>query len=160
MNREDRILALTVLQKEVTATLKAEKATWTADARPEQRDAGMLGDRVVGTITRTKGRESLKVTDMGALVAWAQAHRPELLSYDPHIADDDRARLLKEVEATGDLPDGVDIVTGDPFASVRPKPDAAQAIADAIGAGAFDWTDVLAIEAPERPGTTTTTKEN
>ena len=147
MRAEDKITALTVLSKRVAEELKAAKAAWQAEARPKQRDTGMIGDRMLGTVGLTAGRESIRVTDKAALVAWAQEHRPDLLSYDPHIAEDDLKRLIREVEATGDLPDGMDLVTGEPFASVRLERDAARVIEDAVAAGAVSWSDVLAVEA-------------
>ncbi len=147
MRTEDKITALTVLSKRVAEELKAAKAAWQAEARPKQRDTGMIGDRMLGTVGLTAGRESIRVTDKAALVAWAQEHRPDLLSYDPHIAEDDLKRLIREVEATGDLPDGMDLVTGEPFASVRLERDAARVIEDAVAAGSVSWSDVLAVEA-------------
>lgn len=147
MRTEDKITALTVLSKRVAEELKAAKAAWEMDARPKQRDTGMIGDRVLGTVGLTAGRESIKVTDKAALLEWAKANRPDLLSYDPHIAEDDVKRLIREVETTGDLPEGMDLVTGSPFASVRLEKDAARVIEDAVAAGAISWSDVLAVEA-------------
>lgn len=147
MRTEDKIAALTVLSKRVAEELKAAKAAWEAEARPKQRDTGMIGDRVLGTVGLTAGRESIRVTDKAALLAWAQVHRPDLLSYDPHIADDDVKRLIREVESTGDLPEGMDLVTGAPFASVRLEKDAARVIEDAVAGGSISWAEVLAVEA-------------
>lgn len=147
MRTEDRIAALTVLKKRVDEELKTAKAAWELDARPKQRGTGMIGDRVLGTVGLTAGRESIKVTDKAALVAWAQKNRPDLLSYDPHIAEEDVKRLIREVETTGDLPDGMDLVTGSPFTSVRLEKDATQVIAEAVAAGHLEWVDVLAVEA-------------
>lgn len=146
MRTEDKITALTVLSKRVAEELRAAKTAWEGQARPKQRDTGMIGDRVLGTVGLTAGRETIKVTDPAALLAWAKENRPDLLSYDPHIAEDDVKRLLREVEQTGDLPDGVDLVTGSPFASVRLEKDAARVIEDAVAAGSLTWSEVLAVE--------------
>lgn len=146
MRTEDKITALTVLSKRVAEELKAAKTAWQTEARPKQRDTGMIGDRVLGTVGLTAGRETIKVTDKAALLEWAKANRPDLLSYDPHIAEDDVKRLIREVETTGDLPDGMDLVTGEPFASVRLEKDAAQVIEEAVAAGSVSWSEVLAVE--------------
>lgn len=146
MRTEDKITALTVLSKRVAEELKAAKTAWQAEARPKQRDTGMIGERVLGTVGLTAGREAIKVTDKAALLEWAKANRPDLLSYDPHIAEDDVKRLIREVEVSGDLPDGMDLVTGEPFASVRLEKDAAQVIEEAVAAGSVSWPEVLAVE--------------
>lgn len=146
MRTEDKITALTVLSKRVAEELKAAKAAWQAEARPKQRDTGMIGERVLGTVGLTAGRETIKVTDKAALLEWAKANRPDLLSYDPHIAEDDVKRLIREVETTGDLPDGMGLVTGEPFASVRLEKDAPQVIEEAVAAGSVSWSEVLAVE--------------
>lgn len=146
MRTEDKITALTVLSKRVAEELKAAKTAWQAEARPKQRDTGMIGDHVLGTVGLTAGRETIKVTDKAALLEWAKANRPDLLSYDPHIAEDDVKRLIREVETTGDLPDGMDLVTGEPFASVRLEKDAARVIEEAVAAGSVSWSEVLAVE--------------
>lgn len=146
MQLQDQIVALTVLQKRVSDELKRRKAAWSESARPKQRDAAAIGDVELGTVTMTKGRLTVKVTDMGALVAWAQRERPEVLSYDPHVADADLARLKREVEATGELLPGFDIVEGSPYPSVRLEKDAARVIEDAVRSGEITWGSVLEVE--------------
>lgn len=147
---QDQIAALTVLQKRVKAELDARRDDWAKGARINQRDAAMVGEESLGTVSLGKPRVTLTVNDKDALIEWAMRERPELLSYDPHIAAADMDRLKKEVDVmlaeTGELPPGFELKTGDPVTTVRLAKDADQVIQEAVNSGTITWDTVLAVE--------------
>lgn len=64
-----------------------------------------------GTISRTKGRESVAVEDEKKAIAYCQEHCPDLIRTKTEI---NKTELKKHYEKTKELPDGVKIVTGAP----------------------------------------------
>ena len=147
MRLEDQVAVLTVLDKRVKAELAARKAAWAEQARPKDRDAAMLGDAELGTVTLTAGRVSWKVTDKAALVAWAVENAPHLVQFSPHIPDDTLKTLLKDpTTPDGEILPGVEQTQGAPYPSVRLSKDADRAVAEAVAGGSLSWGEVLELE--------------
>lgn len=124
-----RAIAARLLEDAVKAEGKAAKLA-IADAFAETG-----ADRVrvtdddgtdLGTVSRSRGRATAKVTDPDAFTAWVAAAHPEAIvtTVDP----DWTARLLLSCKvsgdpvdpATGEVVPGVDLVEGAPSISARP----------------------------------------
>lgn len=141
----DKLVLLSELEKRVKAAKDAAKAEWAAGARPKQRDAAALGDDELGTVTMTKGRESWRLTDEKALIAWARDNAPHLIV--ERIAEADLTALKrKPITEEGEILPGFEPVTGEPYPSIRAVPGAAALIESAVAAGALAWADVLELE--------------
>lgn len=147
MRLEDQIVALTVLQDRVKKELDARRKEWVEQARPKARDTAMIGDEVVGSVSWRAGAQRFQITDMAALVAWAQEHAPHLVSYDPTIPENHLAVLRKNpVDEHGELLPGFDVAVGDPGATVRTEKAAADVIARAVADGHLTYADMLELE--------------
>lgn len=141
----DKLVLLSELEKRVKAAKDAAKAEWAENARPKQRDAAALGDAELGTVTMTKGRESWKLTDEGALIGWAQDNAPHMLT--TRVREADLAVLKrKPITEEGEILPGFEQVTGEPYPSIRAVPGAADLIASAVQAGVLEWSEVLELE--------------
>lgn len=107
------------------------------EARREAKSAILPGDRitaslpdgtVIGSVTRskeTKGSE-WRVTDAKAFKEWVRKHRPTAIVMTEVVRSSDEASILKSIEDTGLVPDGVEAVptTTGGVISVRPDYDA------------------------------------
>lgn len=110
------------------------------------------GDRVearvnkesIGTVSVAKGRESFKVTDDAAFLAWVEEHHPTEVETVKKVRDGFRKNLGQVVKDTGEIPDGVEPVIGDPYVSVRKSADQKAAFAGLYREGYFQ--SVLELE--------------
>lgn len=90
---------------------------------------------VLGKLTITRGRESVRIIDEKAFIAWVKEHNPgEIVE---SVRESYRKALLKQVQATGELPDGVELRQGDPFPTVTLAPGATEAVLAAVRSGAI-----------------------
>ncbi len=82
-----------------------------------------------GTVTMTAGRASARVCDPQALVEWVARRHPEYVVQAVAEGFLDRllahaARVGDPVDEQGELVPGVEVVTGQPYLTVRPTPAA------------------------------------
>ena len=144
MERSDRIAALTILKDRVEAELKAEKAAWAEGARPKQRDAAMIGDAELGTVTMTAGRETWKPVDKAAVLEWAMANAEHLVQFKAHIPEDTLRQLAKNpADSNGEIIPGFERQVGAPYPSFRKAPGAEAVIAQAVRDGSLSFADML-----------------
>lgn len=147
MERSDRIAALTVLKDRVEAELKAEKAAWAENARPKQRDAALIGDAELGTLTMTAGRQSWKPVDKAAILEWAMSNAKHLVEFEAHVPEDTLRQLAKDpTTPDGEIIPGFELSEGAPYPSFRKAKTADAAIAAAVRSGELSFSDVLALE--------------
>lgn len=75
---------------------------------------GRIKDKTVrlinGTIKRIAGRDRVEVQNFDALKAWCVAAGKNLVRIKE---EPDKVEIAKHIKATGELPDGVDVVTGE-----------------------------------------------
>lgn len=83
--------------------------------------AGRVGDEVLCKVAWSKGREKLVVTDERAFVEWVKLHHPtEIVESVNPAYTAGLARVGQvAVDADGVVVDGVEVVAGEPFLSVR-----------------------------------------
>lgn len=87
----------------------------------------------VATLTLAAGRATPKVVDEQAFLAWvAEKHPGEV---EQRVRDSFRRRVLDDVEKTGEVPPGVEMVPGSPYVSCRFAPEGRAAVARAWAAG-------------------------
>lgn len=107
---------------------------WSDEAKQAVLDAYGPGDRVharmngkdIGTIsvTQPEPKETAVVADPSRFLAWVKANKPEAVV--EAVADwfKDSSNLLAIIEATGEVPDGVEVEVKEraPYVSVRLSP--------------------------------------
>lgn len=118
------------------------------------RDVGLVGEEVIGTVQVTAGSETWNVTDEAALLEWVRANAPTEVEQVERVRPAFLTRLLGDVKAgefsADTVPDGITRRLGSPTLSVKPAPDAAKVIEQAVADGRIRWADVLELE-PTRP---------
>lgn len=62
-----------------------------------------------GTIKRIKGRDRVDVLDAETLGKWSEANNANLMRVK---VEPDKKAILDHIKSTGELPEGVDVVTG------------------------------------------------
>lgn len=150
MTREEtaaRLVIISWLLKQLAAVngkARAELGDWPAKTRAV---AALPDGTAVGTVTITQGRESLRVTDEAAFLAWVKEHRPDQVETVERVHKAYRKHVLDDVKDGGELPPGVTYVVGEPHPMVRTEPGADIAIAEAWSTGVIGWTDLPQIEA-------------
>ena len=65
---------------------------------------------VNGTLKRVAGRDRVEVSDECALEAWGAANDVRIMRVK---VEPDKTAIAKHIRDTGELPDGVDVVTGE-----------------------------------------------
>jgi len=90
----------------------------------------------VATIHMTGGKPVARVVDERAYTDWVRRHAPEEIV--ERVRASYTSGLLNRIEATGEIPDGVEIGTKDSYLTVRPTKDARKQVLDAIRSGAIN----------------------
>ena len=153
-----QIIALSVLKRQVAA-LEAdlrERGQMAMDRG--DRKAGYAGGAKIGTVTLTDPAPAWRVVNGDAFRAWVKANRPEEIVTVESVNSAFEKALLAGIEGSGEIPDGVDLVTGATVMQVRPAPDAAEAITAELareGLTFSAWLDSFTRPEIESPGTPT-----
>lgn len=71
-----------------------------------------------GTLKRIKGRDRVDVLDADALTKWAESNGANLLRVK---VEPDKKAIMDHIKNTGELPDGVDVVTGEDSFKIEAK---------------------------------------
>lgn len=136
-----------VIQKTVIDLLKEANDAERADAKAAEFDEpgisepAKVGDTRIGTVLVGNGRETWKVTDPRAFLAWVTETRPDELVQS--VRESYTAAVLAACKrdgawtdtSTGEIfvPPGVACSTGDPVLTVKPNDEARAAVLDALG---------------------------
>lgn len=145
MELQDKIAALSLLEKRVREELANAKTEWMQAARPRERTTAMIGEAELGTVSLVTGRQSWKVTDEKALLAWAMENAPHLVDYSPRLNPNYLTTLLRDpVDNDGAVLPGVELQEGNPYVAVRSAPGAADTLRHAINSGTVSMKEITA----------------
>lgn len=129
--------------------LKTKIVEWEAAAKQQlslltgERKAAVVGGKVIGHVTMTKGRRSARVADDGALLEYVKTRHPTEVetveqvrpAFLKHLLDD-AAKKGALVDSDGVVYDGlIVVVDGDPYPMSRLADDADTVIAALLAAG-------------------------
>jgi hypothetical protein len=123
-----------------------------AQLSPGDTLAAQWDGQMLGKATMTTGRTKLVVTDERALVEWLKEHHPTELIVMPNSAYlkalESQARNVGAViDDQGEIVPGLELVTGEPFVSVRKQPDAPFVVAQLLSGGRIALDGIKEIEA-------------
>lgn len=104
---------------------------------PGDRVEARVNKESIGTVSVAKGRESFKVVDDAAFLAWVEEHHPGEVETVKKVRDGFRKNIGQVVKDTGEVPDGVEPTVGDPYVSVRKSAGQKQAFAGLYREGYF-----------------------
>ena len=131
--------ALDAAEKDAKAALAA------AGMGPGDRVHARVSDGVSGgTVSMSAPKGTWKVRDEDAFTRWVQESRPDEIV--PSVRASYKTHVLRNVEKTGEVPDGVEFAEGSSFVTVRLTDEQRQAITEALMGGEVDWKGLLAIE--------------
>lgn len=110
--------------------------------------AGKTGDRVVCKASWTKGRQKVVVRDEAQFLNWVMQHHPSEVIEQVNPA---YVRSLKAVDGTvidanGEPVCGVEVVTGEPYVSIRNDDEAPFLIASMLRSGQVSLEGVREVE--------------
>lgn len=99
-------------------------------------DILMPDGTAVGTLSISGGKETAKVVDERAFLAWVKKNAPgEVVET---VRDSYRKALLKQIQGSGELPDGVELGQGDPYSTVRLSKGAEAIVLAAMRSGQIE----------------------
>lgn len=81
--------------------------------------AALPDGTVLGKVTLANGRSSFKVVDERAFKLWMYEHHPD--SIIDVVRESDKKAVLKAIEGGGEVPDGVEETSGNPYFIVLPE---------------------------------------
>lgn len=132
-----RLAAIKAVKDVVTAAEKAAKAEAADVLDPGDRKNAVTDDGAsVGTITYAQPSDALRVVDESAFLAWVKQNRPSAVVES--VRESDKTSILTAAQATGELPDGVDLVTRAGYITVRQSPAQVAALMAANPARVFE----------------------
>lgn len=157
MDNMQRFVLSDIITKKITAGNKENKAAVEDEMLPGDRKAvafGMDGEAVViAAVTRTKPRESWKVTDEAEFTKWVHQNHPDKVQMIPVPKEWFVKSLLEQAAANdfavtddGEEIPGIEKVTGTSYASVKPEKDALELIRGLVASGELNMGELLAIE--------------
>lgn len=123
MTAQHRALLLKALENKVAELIAANKKEL-REMPPGRTDRVVIDGDVVGSVAMTLGRESIRVTDLDAYVAWCDQHHPDEVqvttSVNPGFTSGLHIIGGQVVDKDGVIADGVIVVKGDPYPTVKP----------------------------------------
>lgn len=96
----------------------------------------------VGTVSFSSPQPRYQVVDEKALVAWLEWNKPDAVHKVPAPWFVAAAALDGFIKQTGEVPDGVEVVQGDPHISVRTSNAQEEAIRDLISTGDISLIEI------------------
>lgn len=148
-----------VVERVVADKVKASQAD-TKAALMDAMDVGdrkvaHIGDTAVGYVIVTKGRQTWRVSDPAALLAWVKANMPTEVIVTESVRESYVSALLAGAKAagapvdprTGEMVPGLEVSEGDPYVSVRPNEAAEDAVLTAWGRGELALPYLAELEA-------------
>jgi len=94
-----------------------------------------IDGRQIGTVSVSSPQPRYQVVDEKALVAWLEWNKPDAVHKVPAPWFVSAAALDGFIKQTGEIPDGVEVVQGDPRISARISGAQEEAIRDLISTG-------------------------
>lgn len=113
---------------------------------PGDRSYATVNGGQVGTISVTTATPAYQVTDEQALVRWLEWNKPDAVHKVPAPWFTAKAALDGFIKQTGEIPDGVELVTPGPRISARVSQAQEEVIRELIATGDIS---LIEIEAPE-----------
>lgn len=113
---------------------------------PGDRSYAMVNGEQVGAISITTTTPAYQVTDERALVRWLEWNKPDAVHKVPAPWFTAKAALDGFIKQTGEIPDGVELVTPDPRISARISTAQEEVIRELISTGDIS---LIEIGAPE-----------
>jgi hypothetical protein len=127
-----------------------------ASLEPGDTVAAKVGGQIVGKATQTKGRSKLAVHDEAAFLEWVKAAHPTEVveAVNPAFVKSLEARakelgLGPVIDNQGEVVPGVEIVSGDPYVTVRKEKDAPLLVAQLLSSGRVHLDGIRELEAPK-----------
>jgi hypothetical protein len=147
MSKEDALRRATIAAH-ITKVASQEKKKALKELKeymaPGDTSKPSIDGRQVGTVSVSSPQPRYQVVDEKALVAWLEWNKPDAVHKVPapwFVAANALDGFIKQ---TGEIPDGVEVVQGDPRISVRISAPQEDAIRDLIASG-----DIRLIEMEE-----------
>ena len=145
-----RAVVFQVLEQAAKARKDEAKAEL-AQLQPGDTVGGQWDGQLLGKATMTAGRTKLVVTDEAKLLEWLQKNHPTEIVFSPNPA------YLKALESTarsvgavidnqGEVVPGVELVSGEPYVSVRKEKDAPFLVAQLLSGGRISLDGIKALE--------------
>lgn len=149
MSVEQKILALTVLQKKVKAAVDEYRASWGEGKNLKDRGSASFAGELLGTVTMESSGGQWKLEDKDALLRWALENNPSLVRFDPHIPESTIAQLKKNpVTEDGEVLPGFEL--GEPGRKIVVRTergvDANALISRAVANGELTVSELLELE--------------
>jgi len=126
-----------VVEREAKAAKDAARAELMAGLPFGDAVAGRVGDDLVCKVSWSKGSTKIVVTDERAFLEWVKTHHPTEVVESVNPAYQRSLNLVGSavVDADGVVADGVEVVTGEPFLSVRSEKGALELVARMVASG-------------------------
>lgn len=113
---------------------------------PGDRSYATVNGEQVGAISVTTTTPTYQVTDEQALVGWLERNKPDAIHRVPAPWFTAKANLDGFIKQTGEIPDGVELVTPDPRISARISPAQGEVIRELIATGGISLIDIEGAE--------------
>ena len=102
----------------------------------------MIDGLQVGTVSVSAPQPRYQVVDEKALVAWLEWNKPDAVHKVPAPWFVAAAALDGFIKQTGEVPDGVEVIQGDPRISVRISTPQEEAIRELISTGDISLLEI------------------
>lgn len=113
---------------------------------PGDRSYATVNGEQVGAISVTTATPAYQVTDEQALVRWLERNKPDAIHRVPAPWFTAKAALDGFIKQTGEIPDGVELVTPDPRISARVSPAQEGVIRELIAIGDISLIEIEGAE--------------
>lgn len=113
---------------------------------PGDRSYAMVNGEQVGTISVTTATPAYQVTDEQALVRWLEWNKPDAIHRVPAPWFTAKAALDGFIKQTGEIPDGVELVTPEPRISTRVSAAQEEVIRELIAIGHISLIEIEGAE--------------
>lgn len=113
---------------------------------PGDRSYATVNGEQVGAISVTTATPAYQVTDERALVRWLERNKPDAIHRTPAPWFTAKAALDGFIKQTGEIPDGVELVTPNPRISARVSPAQEGTIRDLIATGDISLIEIENME--------------
>lgn len=149
MNKEDA-LRRAVIAAHIARVASQEKKKALKELEevmaPGDSSKPAIDGRQIGTVSVSAPQPRYQVVDEKALVAWLEWNKPEAVHKVPAPWFTAAAALDGFIKQTGEIPDGVEVVQGDPRISARISAAQEEIIRGLISTGDIS---LLTIEGPD-----------
>lgn len=126
-----------IVEREAKAAKDAARAELAGALPFGDTVAGRAGDDIVCKVSWSKGATKIVVADERALLEWVKVHHPTEIveQVNPAYLKSLKAVGAAVVDADGVVVDGAEVVTGEPWLSVRSERGALEVVARMVSEG-------------------------